>query len=497
VSNLNRQFLFRKKHVGQPKSVVAREAALAICPEAKIVAHHGNVKDPQFGPEYVRQFAVVLNALDNLDARRHMNRVCLAAQVPLIESGSAGYLGQVQVILGGKTECFECQPKAAPTQYPYCTIHATPTKAIHNVIWAKEFLFRSLFGAAIDEDEEDRTAAAARQLLLPPHMEEEAKAEERVSFGRLQFHKAFSENIYRLLQLETLWEKRDKPKQLRYTTLLEEQAQEAQPATLLMAEQRLVGAAETARRFVESCNRLLERKQKASSLDWDKDDEDALEFVFAAANLRSLCYGIEQLSRFDVKQKAGNIIAAIATTNAIIAGLIVLEALKVVNGEIEACRFTYLFKEPNPSGKLLNALKLDEKNPACFVCSQNFVTLEVTGGFTLGDLKSDVLKGVFSMSSPNIVRGDAVLYEAPMQEGEADEMAGQLRKTCAQLGLVTGSTVEATDNFNASFTLSIAIKLVPHLSAFSDELGEKVDVKWRIAGPNDEAAEPQEKRLKN
>lgn len=31
-------------------------------------------------------------------ARNHVNRMCLAADVPLIESGSAGYLGQVTVI---------------------------------------------------------------------------------------------------------------------------------------------------------------------------------------------------------------------------------------------------------------------------------------------------------------------------------------------------------------------------------------------------------------
>ena len=35
---------------------------------------------------------------------------------------------------------------------------------------------------------------------------------------------------------------------------------------------------------------------------------------------------------------AGNIIPAIATTNAIIAGLIVMEGLKVVSGELESCR---------------------------------------------------------------------------------------------------------------------------------------------------------------
>lgn len=52
-----------------------------------------------------------MNALDNLAARRHVNRVCLAAGVPLIESGTAGYLGQVQVIKGGVSECYECTPQ--------------------------------------------------------------------------------------------------------------------------------------------------------------------------------------------------------------------------------------------------------------------------------------------------------------------------------------------------------------------------------------------------
>ena len=34
-----------------------------------------------------------------IDARRHVNKMCMAAGVPLVESGTAGYLGQVQPIL--------------------------------------------------------------------------------------------------------------------------------------------------------------------------------------------------------------------------------------------------------------------------------------------------------------------------------------------------------------------------------------------------------------
>lgn len=39
-----------------------------------------------------------MNALDNRAARNHVNRMCLAADVPLIESGTAGYAGQVNYI---------------------------------------------------------------------------------------------------------------------------------------------------------------------------------------------------------------------------------------------------------------------------------------------------------------------------------------------------------------------------------------------------------------
>ena len=65
-------------------------------PSARIVAHHANVKEPQFDVRFFERFAVVLNGLDNLEARRHVNRLCLAAGVPLVESGTAGYLGQAR-----------------------------------------------------------------------------------------------------------------------------------------------------------------------------------------------------------------------------------------------------------------------------------------------------------------------------------------------------------------------------------------------------------------
>jgi ubiquitin-like 1-activating enzyme E1 B len=74
------------------------------------------------------------------------------------------------------------------------------------------------------------------------------------------------------------------------------------------------------------------------TITFDKDDEDTLDFVTAGANLRSIVFGIETKSRFDIKQMAGNIIPAIATTNAIVAGLCVLQSFKVLRGEFSSTK---------------------------------------------------------------------------------------------------------------------------------------------------------------
>lgn len=106
-----------------------------------------------------------------------------------------------------------------------------------------------------------------------------------------------------------------------------------------------------------SLERLSKRmaEMKASSkrdaaeptITFDKDDEDTLDFVTASANLRSIVFGIETKSRFDIKQMAGNIIPAIATTNAIVAGLCVLQSFKVLRGEFTNTKEVRNFQSPN------------------------------------------------------------------------------------------------------------------------------------------------------
>jgi ubiquitin-like 1-activating enzyme E1 B len=168
VSNLNRQFLFRREHVGRSKAEVACEAirtfmAVGVAGVAgakpfAAVAHHGNVMDRRFDRDFFGGFDLVCNALDNVAARSHVNRMCLAARVPLVESGTAGYNGQVQAILPGLSACYECTPAAKPKGYPTCTIRNTPSLPVHCIVWAKSLIFTTLFGS--DKAAEERCSAA-------------------------------------------------------------------------------------------------------------------------------------------------------------------------------------------------------------------------------------------------------------------------------------------------------------------------------------------------
>lgn len=123
----------------------------------------------EYNVSFFKQFTIVMNALDNRAARSHVNRMCLAANVPLIESGTAGYLGQVTVIKKGLSECYDCNPKAGQKSFPGCTIRNTPSEPIHCIVWAKH-LFNQLFGEADpDEDVSPDTAdpeAAGMSLIL-------------------------------------------------------------------------------------------------------------------------------------------------------------------------------------------------------------------------------------------------------------------------------------------------------------------------------------------
>ena len=185
-------------------------------------------------------------------------------------------------------------------------------------------------------------------------------------------------------------------------------------------------------------------------LTFDKDDEDTLDFVAASANLRSIIFGIESKSKFDTKQMAGNIIPAIATTNAMTASLCVMQAFKVMRGDIAKARMVFLERS---GARVINSDTLKPPNPNCNVCGVMSSTLVIDPNrATLNDLVEDVLKSQLGYGDEFSINNEVgTLYDPDLDDN--------LSKKFSDLGVKADSflTVIDDDEENPRVNLSLAI----------------------------------------
>lgn len=436
LSNLNRQFLFQRQHIRQPKSQVAIGAIRQFNPGIHTKFYQANIKDPQFDVDWFGQFDLVLNALDNLDARRHVNRMCLASHLPLIESGTAGYLGQVTTIRGGETECFECLPKPIEQkQYPVCTIRSTPSEPIHCVVWAKDYLLAQLFDRQNAADSMEDTGDGEELEKLK---EEEAaltritKDVGKPEFAQRVFERVFTEDIQRLLGMAEMWKHRSKPHALSYKELSQTKPDTdgfdpAQPD-----EHKLMEVEQAFWLFTDSIERLGRRHSQSQALVFDKDDDDTLQFVAATASLRSHVFGIPQQSIFECKAMAGNIVPAISTTNAIVAGMMVMQAVSVLAGRMEDCHTGYVMYGSNRKKTIMRE-PLARPHGGCQICRQRYLTLRI-GNCSITTLREvlDRLEHLIG-GEVSVAEGSRLLYDPDYQDNLDRPLEG--------LGLGTGRMV--------------------------------------------------------
>ena len=452
VSNLNRQFLFRKKDVGSSKSRVAKESVLRFNPNVKMVAHHGNVKNgDKFNAAFVKQFTVVANALDNVGARRHVNRLCVKAGVPLVESGSTGYLGQATIHYGGVCECYDCRPKATPKVHPICSVRSEPEKYVHCIEYGKQ-MFRLLFGAMEDSMLSDSSAAAAAEeeeesMAANPSQEDatksssssstETEAEQSVTEIAAQRPTVFDQQTLRDYakgvlraffttkmhqELEAREFKIRDPIPFDFNgsvdTLYTTDVSDLMHTGGSALQQTVWTVSENASVFVRCIEEMWNEENRISigSYEFDKDNRTALDFVIAASNLRASVFSMKLESPFGVKQIAGNIVHAIATTNAMAAGLEMMEILKIVTigpenkEEIKKkCKYTGIFAEPTRKGHILVPATLEPPNKKCPVCSEAgaVVTLDVTKT-TLVTFLTSIVKAKLGFSKPEFDVGNDI-----------------------------------------------------------------------------------------
>ncbi|KAI4600309.1 E1 ubiquitin-activating protein uba2 [Pestalotiopsis sp. 9143b] len=478
LSNLNRQFLFRHEHIKKSKAEVAKEAAQVFNPNVKIVSYFANIKDSQFNLEWFHGFKLVFNALDNLDARRHVNRMCLAANVPLVESGTTGFNGQVQVIKKGVTACYDCTAKDVPKSFPVCTIRSTPSQPIHCIVWAKSYLLNEIFGVSEDEAAFDHSEDADNAKEIE-ELKKEAAALKSIresvgtaDFPQLLFDKVFSADIKRLCSMEEMWKSREKPKALDYADLKSNLP--TIDDAFLEDGQKQWSLVENVAVLNHSLDRLSKRiaemkteqekgqTSAAPTISFDKDDPDTLDFVAAAANIRAHIFNIDVKTRFDIKQMAGNIIPAIATTNAIVAGLCVLEAYKVLKGDYNDAKEVFL--TPFATQRLLAPDRPRLQNPECPVCTSYYTGVYVDlSRATLNDVVENFIKSQLGYGDKefSITSESGLLYDPD----ETD----QLPKKLTDIGLASGSSLTVVDESDDDIFVNVVLGIIESKEPLGDK----------------------------
>ncbi|GAV66571.1 ThiF domain-containing protein/UBACT domain-containing protein/UBA_e1_C domain-containing protein/UBA_e1_thiolCys domain-containing protein [Cephalotus follicularis] len=139
-SNLSRQFLFRDWNIGQAKSTVAASAAVSINPCLNIEALQNRVSPESenvFTDTFWENLTVVINALDNVNARLYVDQRCLYFQKPLLESGTLGAKCNTQMVIPHLTENYGASRDPPEKQAPMCTVHSFPHNIDHCLTWAR------------------------------------------------------------------------------------------------------------------------------------------------------------------------------------------------------------------------------------------------------------------------------------------------------------------------------------------------------------------------
>ncbi|XDT06956.1 ThiF family [Nakaseomyces glabratus] len=488
LSNLNRQFLFRQKDIKKPKSAIAVNAVQSFS-NSKLVPYQDNIMDTNVFPlHWFQQFDIIFNALDNLAARRYVNKMTQFLSIPLLESGTSGFDGYIQPIIPGKTECFDCTKKETPKTFPVCTIRSTPSLPVHCIVWAKNFLFGQLFSSSANDianeqmNEQDWGTDDVEEINRIKNETNELKELQNIIISgdksriRDIISKLFIQDIEKLLLIENLWKTRAKP-----VALTPKQLQESeQLGDVNHLNLNEIWDLETQiAKFTQITSKLMDRYNTESAIDFDKDDQDTLEFVATAANIRAHIFHIPVKSVFDIKQIAGNIIPAIATTNAIIAGLSSLMSLRVLNllkyAKVDKptdINMAFTAKASNlAQNRYLSNPKLVSPNKKCAVCSK-----VIRGVFKVTKNQMEMhsfMDFIKALTSTSKLSDDISILDATTQRLLYDyDFEDLAEKKLVDLSLKNGSVLLITDEEEEA---GLTKQIMEYYIEISDESEDKIE----------------------
>uniref|UniRef100_A0AAQ5YQU2 E1 ubiquitin-activating enzyme n=1 Tax=Amphiprion ocellaris TaxID=80972 RepID=A0AAQ5YQU2_AMPOC len=393
-SNLNRQFLFRPSDVTKMKSDTAAAAVKQMNPSIRITGHQNRVgpdTERIYDDDFFESLDGVANALDNVDARMYMDRRCVYYRKPLLESGTLGTKGNVQVVIPFLTESYSSSQDPPEKSIPICTLKNFPNAIEHTLQWARDE-FEGLFKQPPENAMQYLTDPKfmERTLKLPgaqpmevleavykslitdcPHSWADC-----VAWARNHWQCQYSNNIRQLLhnfppdQLTSsgapFWSGPKRcPHPLEFSTSNELHMDYIMAAANLFAQTYSLPCStdraavvkilqevkvpvftprsgvkihvsdqelQNSNSSVGKIHKSVYVCNKIFKIHPDDDTNFHMDFIVAASNLRAENYDIPPTDRHKSKLIAGKIIPAIATTTAAVVGLVCLELIKIVQG---------------------------------------------------------------------------------------------------------------------------------------------------------------------
>jgi molybdopterin/thiamine biosynthesis adenylyltransferase len=125
ASNLNRQFLHHEKDIGREKVESAKEKLLAMNPGVEIEVIREKLTEEN-ADSTVPGCDLIIDALDNFEARHILNRLAVKRKIPLIHGAISGYTGQATTIIPGKTPCLYCIFPGVSRKETFPAVGTTP-----------------------------------------------------------------------------------------------------------------------------------------------------------------------------------------------------------------------------------------------------------------------------------------------------------------------------------------------------------------------------------
>tara|TARA_X000000950_G_scaffold289350_1_gene412222 strand:- start:2949 stop:5174 length:2226 start_codon:yes stop_codon:yes gene_type:complete len=143
ISNTTRQLFYQDNDVGKSKVLVAAEKMRRTFPDIEIFPIECFLNKETFNNIGINwnSIQIILNAVDNTEARVFIDELSIYYKIPTIDSGTLACKAHAQFILPNYTESYnDLQDEQQNNEIPVCTVKEFPYKIEHCVAWARELL---------------------------------------------------------------------------------------------------------------------------------------------------------------------------------------------------------------------------------------------------------------------------------------------------------------------------------------------------------------------